>query len=171
MAFVNFGVLVLTLYFSSLIVNAVDMSEADLTKVVQKLDILLDRKIGGKLSEIDKRMNQMSGAISKLNSEVASLKERKKKMKLPIIQNSSDLEERVSELETQMFVVEDEISDMKLGLSAIADSVDELQEAENVQDENILFLAQEVDQIEDDADGNSCALHFFHVLGSQTFSL
>ena len=159
MALLNYGVLILTLYSSSLIVNAVDISEVDLTKIMQKLDILLDKKIGRKLSGIDKRMNEMSDAISKLNTEVVKLKDTEKKIKLPIIQNSSDLEDRVSELETQMFVVEDEISDMKLGLSAIADSVDELQEAENVQDENILFLTQEVDQIEDEALGISLIFH------------
>ncbi len=146
------------------------MSETDLTKVIQKLDMLLDRKIDGKLAQLEKRMDIMSSAITEMKADLTILKQTGTK-KLNIVKNSTDLEGRVSELEDQMFIVQDEMSDMKLGLTAIADSVDELQEAENIQDENILFLAQEVDQIEDEAKGKSfifniivCYLEFWTCL-------
>ena len=63
-----------------------------------------------------------------------------------IVKNSTDLEDRVSELEHEM-------SDVKLGLSAIADDVDDLEEANNIHDQSILYIEQEIDQIEDTAIG------------------
>ncbi len=63
-----------------------------------------------------------------------------------IARNSSDLEERVSALETEM-------GQLELGLATIADNMEELQEGETVQDERILFLEQDIDELEDGANG------------------
>ena len=121
--------------------------------------MLLDRKIDGKMARLEKRMDKMSSAITEMKADLTTLKQTGTK-KSNIVKNSTDLEGRVSELEDQMFIVQDEMSYMKLGLTAIADSIDELQEAENIQNENILFLAQEVDQIEDEAK----VTHLFSIL-------
>ncbi len=97
-------------------------------------------------TESDKRMPKMNGVIKDEKANDKNLKKLKEEKQMNVAQNSTDLEERVRELEDQMYVVQ-------IGLAAVTDNVDELQEAENVQNQNILFLQQEVDQIEDTANG------------------
>ncbi len=100
----------------------------------------------GKLGEFDKRMQEMSGVIGKIQKDVGkfnSLPESKRNQTL----NNTELEERVSQLEDQMVVVQ-------LGITAVADSADELKEAQFIQDAKILNLEQQVDQTEDSVDDN-----------------
>ncbi len=160
-------VMILTLSCLTMEVNGVDVSETHLAKLVKRLEIL-DRKIDDKLAKFDerlaefekkmletnsmnsvtdKRIHEISDVIDLMKDNIKHLKQPKEMKPNHIAKNNTDLEERVSDLEVQMVVVEAEISGIKLGLAAIADRVDELQEAENVQNQNILFLEQEVSVI------------------------
>ncbi len=134
-----------------------DDSEPNLTVMMKKLELMNKRfdefnrkfhdvvkKIHDKETEVDRRMHLTDNIMMEMKADIQNLKHEADKRKSDIAQNSTDLEGRVSDLEDQMVLVEDEVSDMKLGLTAIADSVDELQETENVQNENIMFLQQQV---------------------------
>ncbi len=103
-------------------------------------------KMIGEQTESDKRMTKMNGVINNVKANVQNLNKPKEKKQMKVARNSTDLEERVSELEDKMAVIQ-------IGLSAVADNVDELQEADALHDETILYLEKEVDQIEDNANG------------------
>ena len=148
-------VIMLTLSCLSLAVHSRQVAENNLATIMQKVEALIDKR----LEEFGKTIDAVIGEIKDIKQNEQQRKELDRKMddvieeienmkqteeKKKVVQNSTDLEERVSALEIQMILVEDEMSDVKLGLTAVADNVDELQEAENVQNENILFLEQEV---------------------------
>ncbi len=170
---VMLGFIIFILPCLSLATDSGDVSETNLGIMVHKLEALekrvevklteLDRKMAefekiksDAMGEIDTRLSDQDGKLGDLDKRVdqmeetagmENLRQSGEKIESNLAENSTDLEERVSELEDQMIAVEDEVSDMKLGLAAIADRLDELQEAENVQNENILFLQQEVSRL------------------------
>ncbi len=61
----------------------------------------------------------MNGVITELKTDVTNLKQAGGKMKLKVVQNSTELEKRVNELEEEMVAVKDDI--------------DTLQDADNTQ--------------------------------------
>ncbi len=72
-------------------------------------------------------------------------------LNVPVAENSTDLEGRVSELE-------DEMSEVKDDLTALTENLDQLQDVVNAQTQNILFLVQEVG-----------AFHYLRNMGEATY--
>ena len=125
------GLVILTLFCLSWTVGAIGDSRINFNIVMQKLEAL-DKKIDTKLQE-------MNSEIKEIKSDVASLKQSGKAADLKIAHGSTDIEKRVGDLEGDMSIV-------KIGLTGIADSVNDLQEADNQQDRNILSLRAQVCQ-------------------------
>ena len=161
---------ILTLYGLNLLANGLEVSETNFAEKLAQLDKSIEGKMAAfgdqlamfydklrrfdreiaivkdKRDDLEKKMNEINEAVNEVKADVKNMNTPKEKKLKNIVKNSTDLEVRVSELE-------DEMSDVKLGLAVIADDVDRLEEAENIQNQNILLIQQDINQMEDQADG------------------
>ncbi len=97
-----------------------------LTNSDNQISILNDER-----SDADKHIHKINDAIAEIKDDVETLKQAREEKNVTK-NDTTDLEERVSELENDM---------------------DKLQETENIQNENIVLLRVEVDQLEDATNG------------------
>ena len=149
---------ILTFYGLNLLVNGSEVSETNIAEELAQLDKCLEAKLAafgdqlmtfdGKLkrfnheiaivkdkqADLEKKKNEINEAVNKVKADVKNMNAPKEKNFKNIVKNSIDMEVRVN----------DEISDVKLSLAAIADDVDRLEEAENIQNQNILLVQQDI---------------------------
>ncbi len=154
--------------------NDSEISERNLVIIMQKLEALdkkidgklqefgekqrdaimeIDEKVtvlNHKLADTENKMHEMKRELMEIKSDMTSLKQASGEEKdKDRAQSITDVDEAVDEvinanIEKRVGDLESEMSDIKLSLNYIADDVNDLQQAGDVQNTNIIALRQQV---------------------------